>query len=76
MNWPWKKKKKSEPKRICCTCGNVVTRQMKLTEFGLKFELPKGQRTLEDFGLEFENKNETTERVGMHGKVRKYRGSL
>tara|TARA_R100000008_G_scaffold37419_1_gene21357 strand:- start:1971 stop:2201 length:231 start_codon:yes stop_codon:yes gene_type:complete len=71
---PWKKNKEIEEPKICCTCGFRETRQTKLTEFGLKFELPKGQKTLVDYGLTFSN--ETTERVGMHGRVRKYRGSI
>ena len=48
MKWPWKKKDEPSEQKHCCTCGGVITRQTKLTEFGLKFELPKGQKTLLD----------------------------
>jgi len=69
MNWPWKKKEvKQEPIR-CCNCGNVMSRQTTLLEFGLEFELPKGQQTL---NIEFE----TTEQVGMDSSKRKYRGNI
>jgi len=69
MKWPWKKKEvKQEPIR-CCHCGNAMSRQTTLLEFGLEFELPKGQQTLD---IEFE----TTEQVGMDSSKRKYRGSL
>jgi len=76
MKWPWKKETEKERVPIlCCTCGLVKTRQTKLTEFGLTFELPKGQTTLLDFGLEMEEpeQKETTIQIGLHGKTKKYR---
>jgi len=69
MKWPWKKKEVEKEQLRCCHCGNGMTRQTTLLEFGLEFELPKGQQTLD---IEFE----TTEQVGMDSSKRKYRGSL
>lgn len=72
MKWPWKKKDEPSEQKHCCTCGGVITRQTKLTEFGLKFELPKGQKTLLDYGLQMT----PTQRVGMQNEIRKYRRSI
>ena len=68
----WKKVIEHTPehastKDVCPYCGKHVLRQSTLAEFADM--TPPSQSRLTDF-------TETTERVGMDGRVRKYRGSI
>jgi len=80
MKWPWTKSKKTP---LCehhfCACGGIKSRQTTLEEFGFEFLHPN-QTKLTDFGFDFDpipiRKTDTTERIGMKSKKRKYRGNI
>ena len=70
--WKFWKKESDKPddtpaKDLCPHCGKHVLRQSKLSEFA--DITPRNQTRLTEF-------TGTTERVGMQGNLRKYRGSI